>query len=140
MPPSAGSYFGVLWGLFWAIFLLRTGQSFLMKFCKPSLGINYSDSQYTNKTFSQIILLCWGPFRVYWSSFWVMFLYFSFSNFSHKFFTHHFGKTLDSYYMNNTFLQPVSLFQRQFWGIFGLFWCMFFYFVIKSQYFHHEIC
>ena len=92
------------WGsleIIWAMFLLRTGESFLIKFCKPYLGINYSDSQYTSKTFWQIVLLCCGPsggvlglilgsvsvcfclFVCYWLSVCLFELYFCFSGFSH---------------------------------------------------------
>lgn len=88
MPPAARSHFGLFWGSFWAMFLLKAGQSFLMKFCKPFLGVNYSDGQYTKRTLLQIILLCWGPFWWYIGAHFG--LCFSISgeliNFSHEFF------------------------------------------------------
>ena len=128
MPPSAGSHFGVVWRSFGLCFYWELVNLFSLNFVNLIMVLITLTLSTLVKLSDKLFCSAVGHLGVYWGSFWAVFLVFSVCLFvcywlsvclSFIFvslvflinlFMNHFGKTLDSHYTNNTFLQPVSLF------------------------------
>ena len=127
MPPSAGSHFGVVWRSFGLCFYWELVNLFSLNFVNLILVLITLTVSTLVKLFDKLFYSAVGHLGVYWDSFWAVFLFVSVCLFVTdclfvclsfifvslvfliNLFMNHFGKTLDSHYINTFFTTCFSL-------------------------------